>query len=78
MDFGRRDGARRQRRIGSIHRDRLKSEQPRCQWARYKLGDLRSAAYCGQSEHTTQTDNYSTRGNVNPNNGTVGTRTPRY
>jgi hypothetical protein len=28
--------------------------------------------------NTTQTDNYGTRGNVNPNTGTVGTRTPRY
>jgi hypothetical protein len=28
--------------------------------------------------NTTQTDNYSTRGNVNPNNGNVGTRNPRY
>ena len=26
----------------------------------------------------TQYDNYSTRGNVNPYNGNVGTRTPRY
>jgi hypothetical protein len=28
--------------------------------------------------NSTQTDNYSTRGNVNPHNGTVGTRTPRH
>jgi hypothetical protein len=28
--------------------------------------------------NSTQMDNYSTRGNVNPNTGTVGTRTPRY
>lgn len=28
--------------------------------------------------NTTQTDNFSTRGNVNPYSGAVGTRTPRY
>jgi hypothetical protein len=28
--------------------------------------------------NSTQTDNYGTRGNYNPNNGTFGTRTPRY
>jgi hypothetical protein len=28
--------------------------------------------------NSTQMDNYSTRGNVNPYTGTVGTRTPRY
>jgi hypothetical protein len=28
--------------------------------------------------NTTQMDNYSTRGNVNPNTGVVGTRAPRY
>ncbi len=28
--------------------------------------------------NTTQMDNYSTRGNVNPSSGAVGTRTPRY
>jgi len=28
--------------------------------------------------NSTQTDNYNTRGNVNPYSGTVGTRTPRY
>jgi hypothetical protein len=28
--------------------------------------------------NSTQMDNYSTRGNVNPTTGTVGTRTPRY
>jgi hypothetical protein len=28
--------------------------------------------------NSTQTDNYSTRGNVNPYTGAVGTRTPRY
>jgi hypothetical protein len=28
--------------------------------------------------NNTQTDNFGTRGNVNPNTGAVGTRTPRY
>lgn len=28
--------------------------------------------------NSTQTDNYGTRGNVNPSTGVVGTRTPRY
>ena len=28
--------------------------------------------------NSTQTDNYGTRGNVNPNTGAVGTRNPRY
>jgi hypothetical protein len=28
--------------------------------------------------NTTQTDNYGTRGNVNPHTGAVGTRNPRY
>jgi hypothetical protein len=28
--------------------------------------------------NTTQTDNYGTRGNVNPNTGAVGTRGARY
>ena len=28
--------------------------------------------------NSTQTDNYGTRGNVNPYNGAVGARTPRY
>jgi len=28
--------------------------------------------------NTTQTDNYGTRGNVNPYTGAVGTRNPRY
>jgi hypothetical protein len=28
--------------------------------------------------NNTQTDNYTTRGNVNPYTGAVGTRTPRY
>lgn len=28
--------------------------------------------------NTTQTDNYGTRGNVNPYTGAVGTRTPKY
>lgn len=28
--------------------------------------------------NSTQMDNYTTRGNVNPNTGAVGTRTPRY
>lgn len=28
--------------------------------------------------NSTQTDNYGTRGNVNPYTGAVGTRTPRY
>ncbi|WOH68665.1 hypothetical protein [Bradyrhizobium sp. BWA-3-5] len=38
--------------------------------------------YVGSSHATnpnsTQMDNYSTRGNVNPYTGAVGTRTPRY
>jgi len=38
--------------------------------------------YVGGSHATnpnsTQMDNYSTRGNVNPYTGNVGTRTPRY
>ena len=28
--------------------------------------------------NSTQMDNYNTRGNVNPYNGAMGTRTPRY
>lgn len=28
--------------------------------------------------NSTQTDNYGTRGNVNPYTGAVGTRTPKY
>jgi hypothetical protein len=28
--------------------------------------------------NSTQRDNYSATGNINPNNGTVGTRNPRY
>jgi hypothetical protein len=28
--------------------------------------------------NSTQMDNYSTRGNLNPHTGTYGTRTPRY
>jgi len=28
--------------------------------------------------NSTQTDNYGSRGNYNPNNGTYGTRTPKY
>lgn len=28
--------------------------------------------------NSTQTDNYGTRGNVNPYSGAIGTRTPRY
>lgn len=28
--------------------------------------------------NSTQLDNYSTRGNVNPSTGTFGTRSPRY
>ena len=28
--------------------------------------------------NSTQTDNYGTRGNYNPNTGSYGTRTPRY
>ena len=38
--------------------------------------------YVGSSHATnpnnTQMDNYSTKGNVNPYTGAVGTRTPRY
>jgi hypothetical protein len=34
--------------------------------------------YQATNPNSTQTDNYGSRGNVNPYNGTVGTRTPRY
>jgi hypothetical protein len=41
-----------------------------------------SGAYTSGNHQTnpnnTQMDNYSTRGNVNPYTGAVGTRTPRY
>ncbi len=41
-----------------------------------------SGTYVGGSHATnpnsTQTDNYGTRGNVNPYTGAAGTRTPRY
>ena len=30
------------------------------------------------NSNNTQMDNYSTRGNINPYTGAVGTRTPRY
>jgi hypothetical protein len=71
MDFGRRDGARRYRRIGSNSRSHGVS------------GHVTSSGtyvqpHTATNPNTTQTDNYGTRGNVNPNTGTVGTRTPRY
>jgi len=34
--------------------------------------------YVATNPNSTQMDNYSTRGNVNPYTGSVGTRTPRY
>ncbi|MGY4399308.1 hypothetical protein [Bradyrhizobium sp. USDA 3315] len=34
--------------------------------------------YTATNPNSTQRDNYGTRGNYNPNNGTFGTRTPRY
>lgn len=34
--------------------------------------------YRATNPNNTQMDNYSTRGNVNPYTGAVGTRTPRY
>jgi hypothetical protein len=34
--------------------------------------------YVATNPNSTQMDNYSTRGNVNPYTGAVGTRTPRY
>ena len=34
--------------------------------------------YVATNPNSTQMDNYSTRGNVNPHTGAVGTRTPRY
>jgi len=34
--------------------------------------------YVATNPNNTQMDNYSTRGNVNPYTGAVGTRTPRY
>ncbi|MGY3611096.1 MULTISPECIES: hypothetical protein [unclassified Bradyrhizobium] len=34
--------------------------------------------YIATNPNSTQMDNYSTRSNVNPYNGHVGTRTPRY
>ncbi|WP_078864258.1 hypothetical protein [Streptomyces sp. AcH 505] len=34
--------------------------------------------YQATNPNRTQYDNYSTRGNVNPYTGQVGTRTPRY
>jgi hypothetical protein len=34
--------------------------------------------YTATNPNGTQRDNYGTSGNYNPNNGTFGTRTPRY
>lgn len=34
--------------------------------------------YVATNPNSTQTDNFSTRGNVNPYTGNVGTRNPRY
>lgn len=34
--------------------------------------------YTATNPNSTQRDNYGTSGNYNPNNGTFGTRTPRY
>jgi hypothetical protein len=34
--------------------------------------------YIATNPNSTQRDNYSATGNVNPYTGTVGTRTPRY
>ena len=34
--------------------------------------------YVATNPNSTQMDNYSTRGNVNPYTGAVGTRNPRY
>jgi len=34
--------------------------------------------YVATNPNSTQRDNYGTSGNYNPNNGTFGTRTPRY
>ena len=36
------------------------------------------APYVATNPNGTQRDNYGTSGNYNPNNGTFGTRTPRY
>jgi hypothetical protein len=36
------------------------------------------APHTSTNPNSTQTDNYGTRGNVNPSTGAVGTRTPRY
>ena len=34
--------------------------------------------YVATNPNSTQMDNYSTRGNVNPYTGAIGTRNPRY
>jgi len=34
--------------------------------------------YAATNPNSTQRDNYGTSGNYNPNNGTFGTRKPRY
>ncbi|MEY9592274.1 hypothetical protein ABIA06_004565 [Bradyrhizobium yuanmingense] len=34
--------------------------------------------YTATNPNSTQRDNYGTSGNYNPNNGTFGTRAPRY
>jgi hypothetical protein len=36
------------------------------------------APYVATNPNGTQRDNYTATGNVNPNTGAVGTRTPRY
>jgi hypothetical protein len=36
------------------------------------------APYVATNPNSTQRDNYSATGNVNPNTGAVGTRNPRY
>lgn len=36
------------------------------------------APYQATNPNSTQMDNYSTRGNINPYTGAVGTRTPRW
>ena len=46
------------------------------------LGPAGAGSYVEPQQHTNpnavRTNNHGTRGNVNPNTGTVGTRNPRY
>ena len=46
------------------------------------LGPAGAGSYVEPQQHTNpnavRTNNYGTRGNVNPNTGAVGTRNPRY